>query len=717
MSAFLVSTRKGGFGSPKNDTGKDDLSQILEKAVFLHRNGELVKAERLYQKILSTGHAHPICASNLATIYRQRNEFTKAEELLQLAIRLSPGFSDGYSNLGLLLMDLDRLDEAYNSFAKALDINPSKAVYLYNMGTCLRASGNSRKALFYLEQAISSEGAKHQWGYELPAYLLECGEQSKAVDALLQLSGNKQRGHRVVNVWEYVFRNYPTCIDLLQLEDAARICQLLASSQEIHFQLVADLFYRYISFGDIEGLLAYDANDLVAQKESEISQLFADRIFTSILRHSYATDLRIEHLLKKLRTSLALEYLSQNYLNPSRKQILQSIAIQCVNNGYIYALSKGDTDLLVKLQTQIENYSHFSDAESALVLLACFIPLAEDPRLSDLARIVLPKSEEWSDFLSRHISEPLAAKDLSRTLSSGVDISDEIVVREQYESSPYPMWIAAAHTFEQRIAPYDSISSQIRPAILDKKFKVDKPRVLVAGCGTGLQVSSLLSWDVSSIDALDISANSLGYANMKYKQLGIQDINFIHGDLIQYCSSGQKYDVIECCGVLHHLPNPLIGLLSLVKALRENGIIKLAVYSSLARRSVLEAQALAEGLGYGKKDLNEIRKFRDFLFSKSLHRDLGDRLSRFHDAYNLHMFRDLCFNGMETNYSIDQLSRLLAASGLRFAGFCLPKFRLEHFCDAYPNPDMLTHLPTWEAYEKENPDCFASMYEFFAVKA
>ena len=69
----------------------------------------------------------------------------------------------------------------------------------------------------------------------------------------------------------------------------------------------------------------------------------------------------------------------------------------------------------------------------------------------------------------------------------------------------------------------------------------------------------------------------------KTNELGIKNLEYVQGDILDIYKLGKTFDVIECSGVLHHMKNPEKGLSSLVKVLRPGGMLKLALYSEIGR--------------------------------------------------------------------------------------------------------------------------------------
>ena len=76
------------------------------------------------------------------------------------------------------------------------------------------------------------------------------------------------------------------------------------------------------------------------------------------------------------------------------------------------------------------------------------------------------------------------------------------------------------------------------------------------------------------------------------KYYGLNSFEFSHKDKeeVFVCSKFKEFDLIECGGVLHHMNNPSQGLKALVSVLKNNGFLKLGLYSELARQDIVKAR-------------------------------------------------------------------------------------------------------------------------------
>jgi 2-polyprenyl-3-methyl-5-hydroxy-6-metoxy-1,4-benzoquinol methylase len=85
----------------------------------------------------------------------------------------------------------------------------------------------------------------------------------------------------------------------------------------------------------------------------------------------------------------------------------------------------------------------------------------------------------------------------------------------------------------------------------------------------------------------------------KTKELAFSNIDYKQADILELNKLDRRFNIIESLGVLHHLKNPLEGWKVLVDLLQPQGLMKIALYSEIARQSVVEARKLIIQKQYG----------------------------------------------------------------------------------------------------------------------
>jgi SAM-dependent methyltransferase len=184
-------------------------------------------------------------------------------------------------------------------------------------------------------------------------------------------------------------------------------------------------------------------------------------------------------------------------------------------------------------------------------------------------------------------------------------------------------------------------------------------------------------------------------------------------DILDVALLEEKFDIIECSGVLHHMDKPSKGLKELLKILKNNGFLKLGLYSQLARKDVVNAKKY---ISTKKFEVNEktIRDFRQKVCSGDL-KNL-ESLREFPDFYSFSEFRDLCFHAMEHRFTINQLEETLQFNDLKFLGFLLSQSVKSIYKKSFPEDKKQTNLQNWKRFEKQHPNTFRGMYQFWVSK-
>jgi SAM-dependent methyltransferase len=121
-------------------------------------------------------------------------------------------------------------------------------------------------------------------------------------------------------------------------------------------------------------------------------------------------------------------------------------------------------------------------------------------------------------------------------------------------------------------------------------------RALIAGGGTG-DATIMLATQLTragrpgDVTWLDRSTAARGIAQARAKQRGLRNIIWETRSILELPGSGLgPFDYIDCCGVLHHLPDPAEGLAVLLSVLAPGGGLGLMVYAPYGRTGVYMLQ-------------------------------------------------------------------------------------------------------------------------------
>lgn len=254
-------------------------------------------------------------------------------------------------------------------------------------------------------------------------------------------------------------------------------------------------------------------------------------------------------------------------------------------------------------------------------------------------------------------------------------------------------------------------------------------RILDAGCGTGVGTEYLIYLNPEAeIMGMDLSEKALEIAQERCQRSGVVEshkapVSFHHLKLENAAQLPGQFDLINCVGVLHHLPDPIKGIKALAEKLAPGGIFHIFVYAELGRWEIqLMQQAIALLQGDKKGD------YKDGVFvGRQIFNSLPENnriVKREKERWSLENHRDESFADMyvhpqETDYNINTLFELIDASGLDFIGFSNPQYwQIERLLGKSPELlERAQHLSEREKYRLiELLDPEITHYEFFLGK-
>jgi SAM-dependent methyltransferase len=166
----------------------------------------------------------------------------------------------------------------------------------------------------------------------------------------------------------------------------------------------------------------------------------------------------------------------------------------------------------------------------------------------------------------------------------------------QYEAYPYPARNPRDEA-KRLIIGSPSHLLEIDHWVFGARRPASQPlRALMAGGGSGDGTMMLAQQMHSAGRAgevvwLDRSAAARRVAEERAAVRGLSNIRFQSGSLLDLPAAGLgTFNYIDCCGVLHHLPDPAAGLRALAGALAPGGGIGLMVYAPHGRTGVYMLQ-------------------------------------------------------------------------------------------------------------------------------
>lgn len=449
------------------------------------------------------------------------------------------------------------------------------------------------------------------------------------------------------------------------------------------------------------------------------SRLLLAALDQMILRDPY-----LEQFLVMVRQYLLAQLYQRLDISDMLVTLAVKLAQQSFYNEYIYEEVTDETTLIEELVVLVEtalaaNLPLPAQFPGQLLAVALYRPLH---RVNGIEQLTIDDEHPLAKLIEVTVKGPRLELELAQTIPALGSISDDVSLRvkQQYEQNPYPRWIS----FDQLVLRKDyfsAVEAELQSqGIAPPRFKHPTTKspthILVAGCGTGQHAISIANrYQHAVVTAVDISMSSLAYAKYMAQRYNVRNIEFLQCDILSISELGKSFDVIESVGTLHHMDSPDAGLRALTQILAPGGILRIGLYSRLARRQInaVRNQHAAELIA--DFSIEKLRHLRNQLIA----RQSDDPVLGIADFYSTSGCRDLLCHVHERQYNIDGLKQLLAGCDLRFAGFNFQSDRSEGralFRKLFGNDKPMDDLDCWADVETQAPDLFAEMYIFYARK-
>jgi tetratricopeptide (TPR) repeat protein len=638
--------------------------------------GQLGQAVLAFKRVLAIKPDSAEAYNNMGNALKEQDELEEAIKSYINALAIKPDYAEAYNNMGVVLQEQGKLEEALNFYIRSLAIKPDYAEAYNNMGNALKEQGKLEESLDSYVTALAIK----------PDYAEAYNNMGVALKGIVFKKPNSGLQKTITSLLDRK--------SLVRPSDIAR-----AAISLLKFEPKLKRHLQTSSMAEPEPKLLEAITDL-----SELPLLL------KLMSVCPLSDLALENLLRKLRASLLLS-ISDLTGSTEELKFQSALALQCFTNEYIYNQSEHEDKALTALEAATKQTLNNGDQPSpqSILCLASYRPLNQYDWSSSL-RI----SDEIADVFTRLVVEPNQEAKLKSVLPVLEEITDEVSskVRDQYEVSPYPRWVNLGLRLQP--APISKVVKEIKLNLFDDAIKeVETPNILIAGCGTGQHsIGTAARFKGSKVLAIDLSLASLSYAKRKTEELGIQNIEYMQADILDLRKLSRQFDIVESSGVLHHMNDPVAGWRALTDCLKPGGLMKIGLYSEMARQHIVEMRQEISNAGIGSSD-TAMKLFRKTVMKSD--KNHHKRILKSGDFYSLSTLKDLLFHIQEHKFTIPQIQDCLSELGLKFCGFEGARI-VSHFKLTNTETDDAYNLDKWHAYEEANPRAFARMYQFWCQK-
>ena len=701
----------GALNNPiQNNIIQNPPQEAFSELVNLYNQGQMEAVIEQAEALTAQYPGAYVVWNMLGASRAQTGRLDEAVEAYKKSISLKPDCADTFNNIGVAFKQQGKFDEAIKSYKKSLSLKPDNAGVYYNLGFALRDNGKFNEAIQAYKKSISLKPDYIDSYNNMGNLLQDQGKFEKAIEVyIIALSLNPDYAEGYFNMGSslkgIIFKKPNPCLQKIitsLLDKKTYVRPNDISNAAISLLKLEPNLYKYLVSQNID-----DEGLKILEVIADLSNL---PLLLKLMSICPITDIELECLLRWIRASLLSEisYLS-NF--PELLKFQTALALQCFTNEYIYNHSEYEDKALEDLEELVKLTINNNQQPKAqfILCLASYKPLNHYEWSNSLL-----VTNEIKHVFTRQVIEPNKETNLKKFLPLLDNVTDKVSskVREQYESSPYPRWV----NLRLHLKPVSiyNVISEMKLKIFDNKIKnVKMPDILIAGCGTGQHsIETAAKFKESKVLAVDLSTSSISYAKRKTEELSIKNIDYLQADILDLGKLGKQFDIVESVGVLHHMADPVAGWRVLTNCLKPGGLMKIGLYSELARQDIVKMRKEISKAGLGSSDI-EMKSFRNMLVKsdKNHHR----LIVKSSDFYTMSTLKDLLFHVQEHRFTIAQIQEFLADLGLKFCGFescsIVADFKLTNTSE-----DDLYNLDKWHTYEVKHPGTFSGMYQFWCQK-
>jgi SAM-dependent methyltransferase len=237
-------------------------------------------------------------------------------------------------------------------------------------------------------------------------------------------------------------------------------------------------------------------------------------------------------------------------------------------------------------------------------------------------------------------------------------------IRRFYEGHPYPRPIDNLDKFQEEWADPNRRRVEFHRFWFDRPFR-ENLTILVAGCGTSQAAKYALRWPEARVVGIDLSAKSVEHTQKLKNKYSLSNLEVHQMPIEQAATLNRKFDLIVSTGVLHHLPDPVVGLMALGNCLAPGGCMHLMVYAPYGRTGIYMLQDYCRRLKIGSSS-GEIHDLAASLHALPPDHPIVPLLSKSPDFQNEAGLADALLNPQDRSYTVEQFIELIETSGLQF---------------------------------------------------
>jgi SAM-dependent methyltransferase len=239
-----------------------------------------------------------------------------------------------------------------------------------------------------------------------------------------------------------------------------------------------------------------------------------------------------------------------------------------------------------------------------------------------------------------------------------------VEVQAFYERYPYPPPVDDLEAYRQRWQDRARRRADFHLFWPRNPYREDYS-ILVAGCGTSQAAKYAIRWPAARVVGIDFSASSVRHTEQLKRKYKLDNLQIEQLPIERAADLGKTFDQVICTGVLHHLPDPAVGLRALRAVLAPQGALHLMVYAPYGRAGIYMLQEFCKQVDFRAPDGN-IGELLQALKALPATHPLTRLMHEAPDFRSEAGLADALLHPQDRAYSVPQLLEFLAANGLTF---------------------------------------------------
>ncbi len=629
---------------------------------------------------------------------------SQAKLSIELALELVVNDGDSLNLLARIEIERDHLLEAEQAIYQALSNAPENGGYWYSAGHIALAQQNLDKAQAAFRNAIKFAPKETRAEVSLAYTLVQDGKLVEAFQHYRELAKTQGQDLHIRS----------------QVVDLASQIQADYYDTELEQDLLSYLKWDKVNLNQLGtlvcSLLEYKFGLNQQGTATDFDGIARCPLLLAALRHTLIKSEHLEKLIMALRHELLSHSSQQGQLSKDYISLCQAIAQYGLRNEYILPATQAETDMVLVLEGVIDSsLKQFGctplDISGALLLLSMYQSWQSIDQYEKLMSFDTQNWPEETYQLKLNHDEFQALKTYDFEQLTPIPQSRDNKVKTQYENFPYPRWQTL--DYKKNINYGVALRHEFPHAKFPRYLFEDNLNILIAGCGTGRHAINVAKYfNGVKVLAVDISQNSLAYANHMALELDIDNIDFKLADLTKLPALGKKFSIIECSGVLHHIRHYKKALSNLLTNLKPNGLIKLSLYSQRTREPVNQVRNLFEQDKI-QSNRHKIQVSRHAIMQSDIIKSkIG--ITSSDDFYSMSGTVDMLFHEYEKQYTPLMIKKLCSEFQLSFLGFSsLSHKTKQDFKYFHGIQADLLNLKQWDEFEDKHPHTFSNMFQFY----